>query len=406
MCNFVDWLTISQAHPPGSLPVVGSEFRISHSLDTGEVVRQQVIGFQHEGSFDTSLHVRSDGSIVAVSGNPCAYNRPDNLVGYASVSGSVDVVNDELDKLALPRLTSERLHESLKTSVSVQYVPTVKNDHGTVINQPGWVVTDHGRWNAHYNSLSTDERARISRLDITENIATSGAVDYIRHLSSYVHHGKAGYLYPNGRTVEWGRGSRRMYHKYYDKAFDIQQKIKKLTEKLHSKNAELIEQHIAYLSRIQKWCLENGVVRRETSFKSTELIDRKMIYIENWDTEAMNNVIRPYQFHKKLNIEETRFENISERLVSIGYSERKSNMAELIHTAWVHKQDYRKLCGKQRAFYNYRSMLLHVGVDIANPCDISTISLRAHRAEWKEIDPPSWYIMPGQDTNVIQLRAA
>ena len=152
-----------------------------------------------------------------------------------------------------------------------------------------------------------------------------------------------------------------------------------------------------YLEKVAEYCKEHGVVRRETSFKSIELHDRGMRHIENWTGESMNNVIKPYQFHKKLNIEETRFDGVSEQLQRCGYDKRTANRAELVHTAWVQKKDYRKLIGSKATFYRYRKMLLAVGVDISNPCDISCLTMRAARSEWKELEMPRWYVS-GQQT--------
>jgi hypothetical protein len=402
--NFVDWLDLAQARRPGSLPVVGSEFRVVHSLETGELLRETVVGFRHEGSFDSSLHIRSDGSMVTVKGNPSSFDRPDNLFGFHSVGVTVDRINRELSILGLPEFDSERSNENVRSGSTVIF--RAKPSPGVRAHEfnPHFDV-DNGRQAAHTDTMLGDERARISRIDITENIATSGAVDFIRHLSTYVHHGKAGNLYPNGRTVDWGKGSRRVYQKYYDKAYDLEQKIKKLAKSFNSRNRSKIIEHIEYLSRLKMWCEENGIVRRETTFKSTELIDRKLIFIESWSCETMSNVIRPYQFHKKINIEETRFDGVADQLLAMGLSERVARQAELIHTAWVNGSDVRALCGTERNFYRYRNHLLNVGVDIRNPCDISRLTLRVHRSEYREIEPPSWYAMPGSQ-NPLVLKVA
>lgn len=380
-------LDLSQQYAPGSIPLLGSEYRVSSDLETGELLRQQVIGFQREGSYDTSLHIRSDGTRVSCSGNPSSYNRPDNLYGYDDIEKALNVYNQELVILGLPALRSYQYNVEKRKPTKVIY---------DTINDRTITVTRND-YSHNESSIIKDGRARINRIDITENISTNNAVDFIRHLSSYVHHGKIGNLYPNGRTVDWGKGSRRIYQKYYDKAFDIELKINKLTKRLNGQNKEHIEKHIEYLLKLKEWCQHNGIVRRETTFKSTELIDRKRIYINDWSISEMTNIIEPYQFHKKLHIEETRFQGVYEKLLQLGYPDRQCKQAELIHTAWIQSNDYKRLCGSQPTFYRYRKMLLNVGVDIMNPCDISRITLRAHKAEWKEIEPPKWYQLPNQN---------
>jgi II/X family phage/plasmid replication protein len=309
-------------------------------------------------------------------------------------------INRELVSLGLPELDSQRPNEEMPVGSTVLWVP---REEASPAARPGRVlivgdfVSDNGRQAAHTDSLLPDGRARFSRVDLTQNISTNGAMDFIRHLSTYVHHGKAGNLYPNGRTVDWGNGSRRIYIKYYDKAYDIEQKIKKLQRRLHGKHRERILDHIEYLFNLKRWCGENGIVRLEATFKATELIDRDLIYIESWEGETMSNVLRPYQFHKKINMEETRFDGVSNHLLSmgLGVSERVARQAELIHTAWVSGSELTKLCGTLRNFNRYRKLLLNVGVDIKNPCDISRLTLRAHKSEYREISPPSWYSLPG-----------
>ena len=39
--------------------------RLDANRNTGEVTREHIVGFQHEGSFDTSLRIRSDGHLAS-----------------------------------------------------------------------------------------------------------------------------------------------------------------------------------------------------------------------------------------------------------------------------------------------------------------------------------------------------
>lgn len=407
MTNFIDWLAVHQIHDPGTVPVFGSEFRLTTNLQTGELLREQVIGFQHEGSWDTSLHIRSDGSTVAVAGNPSAFDRPDNLFGLDSVESGLNRIDDQLTRIGLPAFSAV-LRPHGRIGGSVHLVPFKKGEavmREGIVCRKGW-YTEQGRQSALTQALLRDGRARLKRVDVTENIATNGAADFVRHLSSYVHHGKAGYLYPNGMTVEWCKGSRRIYLKYYVKAYDIGLRIKELRKKLRSREADGIDAHIAYLEKLKAWCEDHQIVRREATFKSTELIDRNLIYREQWSEDVMNNVIRPYQFHKKLNLEETRFTGIREQLERWGIPTRQARQAEMIHTSWVNGGDVKALCGSRPTFYRYRQILLGLGVDIANPCDISVLTVRAHRGEWQEIDPPSWYVLSDRVADLAALRAA
>ena len=381
---FFDWCSISQRHRPGTLPIVGTEYRSSTSLETGELVRETVTGFVHPGSFDTSLHIRSDGSAVSVSGNPSAYDRMDNLFGFSSIHECVDVINNELDRYSLPSFNSDRPQESLVPSF--QFLPRSPG----MVGRAGFVSTN-GRLAARTDTLLSDDRARLSRVDLTHNLRTDDARRFLRHISTYVHHGKPGDLKPDGCSVTWGEGSRRVYIIYYDKAQDIQRKIAQLHKQKNSRHWHRIEPHIDYLTRLKCWCLENGIVRCEVKLKSTELIDRKLIHIESWDYSTMTNVIRPYQFYNKLNIEQTRFDDIAEFLIERGCTPRVARQAEMIHSAWIQGKDVKKLCSTRTTFYRYRKIISLIGVDIMNPCDISRITLRASRSHYESAEPPEWY---------------
>lgn len=383
---FLDYLTMSQNRPPKTLPVVGEHFRISTSLETGELVSESVTSLPLSGSWDTSLRLRCDGSSVNASGNPSAYDRMDNLFGHTSVQSAVQVVNLELLRHGLPAFDSVAPEF---IPVRVRFLPAQCRS-GVL----GSFVSTPGPWAAHAQSLLSDDRARISRIDLTQNLTTSDARAFIRQLSGYQHHGKPGRLFPNGASVDWG-GSRRVYVKFYDKAADIENKIKTLRKSLNSKHRETIQSHIDYLEILKKWCLDHGIVRHEISIKSTELIDRKLIHPDTWSNETMTNVIRPYQFQKKIRLEETRFDSIADTLLAQGdISPRVARQAELIHSAWIQGKDIREVCGSKATFYRYRSILLGIGIDIFNPCDISRITLRASTCEWKEAQPPEWYNLP------------
>lgn len=392
--QFIDWLDIYQNHPPRSLPVLGTEHRVSTSLETGELLSQVVTGYKHKGSWDTSLLLRSNGDTISCKGNPSSFDRTDNLFGHRDMLPALEVYNRQLVAHGLP-IIDETIGGISNPGLSIKFQSYRKN---LIVPKSdkfvGWFQVNNGQRSQYTDTWLTDNQPKLTRVDITENLATDDAMAFIRHMSMYIHHGKCGYLYPNGQTVDWG-GSRRVYTKYYNKAWDIGQKIKKLEKSLNSKHRDLIQEHIDYLKPLQKWCIDNGIVRRETSFKSTEIIDRKVQHIHNWSNEYMTNIIRPYQFHKKMRIEETSFENISDILLaSGGITSRVARQAHLVHTAWVQGDDVKALCGSQRSYYRYRNLLLNVGVDIFNPCDISKLTLRVNKSEWAEIDPPSWYRMP------------
>lgn len=410
---FIDWLAMYQAHPHGTLGLVGSEFLVSTDIRTGEIVKERVTGYAFKGSYDSCLLVRCDGSTISVSGNPSAFCRPDNLFGYTCLQDCVDVYNIVLRSLGLPQFEQRTDYNGAKSSTL--YFGAIAGHAPSRSGIIGQFTSHEGAQSQYYETMLSDGRPHITRIDLTENIHTDDAHQYLRQLSGYVHYGRAGYLYPNGCTVEWGgkhhatqKGSRRVYHKYYSKAEDIKKKIDKLkNQNKHNPFFNLDNPQLLYLEKIYKHCIENGIIRNEVSLKSTELIDRGLQYVDNWKgnvldekdyygpmVDTMTNVIYPKQFHKRIKLEETRLEGIKDALIERGVKESIARMAEMYHRAWIQGEDMKVYCGSKTTYYRYRGILLEFGIDIAVKCDISRITLRASRCSYHDAVVPDWYEMP------------
>ena len=415
----VDWLTVYQVHPFGSVPIVGGDYCVTQDLMTGEIVSHVIKGYQHEGSFDTTIRVRCDGSRIEVSGNPSVYCRYENVFGFQSVQECIDVYNKILKGLGLPlfrRYTfSYEFRQEMTSLVKLDY-PEYSKFKGLYYKAYTEYKTNHFNGASAFSEKKMDDgRPIITAIHITENIETGSHIDnkgdvvsnsvmFLRHLSSYVHQKKPGYLFPNGKTVVWNSdkngspsGGTRIYHKFYEKEQDIDNKIKDvLKKKADSEDSAIdIYKHLNYLSDIKEWCNQVGLVRNEVELKAKELSERNLQYIEKWSYKAMCDVIRPYQFQRKMKVEETVMDSVMEALIEKGYKESYARKSELIHTSWVNgNKNITVLCGSERSYYRYRNILLTVGVDIAQPCNISKLPLRVNQIKWSNAAPPSWYEMP------------
>ena len=439
---FLDWLSVYQDHKPGSLPVLGADWVLTSPIDvegvyefdevegsegsafvhfvdfqTGEVVERPVSwksvrAYQHPGSFDTKLRIRCDGSRVTVSGNPSAFCRMDNLFGFTEVSQAVDFYNVILQSLGMPSFVD------MRSDLDSGHL--VFDDHGRHVSD--------GRFFAHSDTICEYGRPIITAIHITENIETGlkgnsgldASEDFLVHLSGYQHYGRAGYLYPNRATVDWqGRGAvtgigqngpRRMYHKYYRPVVkfrsileDLQKKLNNnfvvcgddfMTRQTKEKKNDLLLQHILHLENIITHCESVGLVRHEIELKSTELIDRKLRYIENWSNEVMSKVIYPYQFHNKLKVQETRLDSVLQFFLDAGYSHTVASKCHGVHRSWINGDDINLQFGSHRSKYVYRKLLLMVGVDIFVKCDISRLPIRVHQITVSPAKVPEWYVFP------------
>lgn len=239
---FVDWLTASQHHPKGGLPIVTAGLNIQ--FDASGVPRfERNCSASIAGSHDTSLRVGCDGFRVSLSGNVGRYGRQDNVFNYG-LEGTIRECNRVLVLLGLPIFTA---------SIGIK---------GHADFQRGAVV---------------------SRLDITANYATGGesqARHVIRWLAarsiSRMKRGQA------GDESVWWSNTRHMFKGY----------IKHLEMLAHGTGKE---------NPVYQWCKEQGVVRVEIELKKRllsdlglndlgELSQEKLIQLFGDQTEILKSV--------------------------------------------------------------------------------------------------------------------
>jgi hypothetical protein len=244
----------------------------------------------------------------------------------------------------------------------------------------------------------------ITRVDITENLGTRDAEMTLRHLSTYMHHGKTGYLYPNGQTVDWNGGqgagvggSRRVYIKYYVKSFDLCRKIRVIDKKEKRAQSHPVSLEYArwarHLREVRGFADKWHMIRHEVSFKAPQLERLGLQSVGRWEYQTMGDILRPYQFHKRLNVEQAELTDVSGALLRQGVKAIQARRAELVLRAWLQGGDVRKAYS-QAQYYRWRALLLKVGVDISQPCNIAHLPLRAIKSPIASVPPPRWYQLP------------
>lgn len=371
---FIDYLTIYQVHPHA--PVLGSDLVLTVDLETGEVVSDFVKGARHEGSWESSLIIQSDGNRVLVRGNPSRWGRPDNLFGVETVDEAIEVYNGVLRSLGLPEFAGN--------PASYLAARALQGSEGLAWEGP-----------------------RITRVDITENLAVGAGNEkrVLRYLSTQLHHGKTGYLYPDGSTVEWngkhgGReaGSRRVYFKYYDKAQDIARTAQKVLRALDRRAAQAGEIGKAasiglYYQRLEEWARSVGLLRFEVSLKATLLGDIGANRPDWWSRENMSKVIQLYAKHGRADVAVNQYDNVYSELLAAGVKESEAGRAHHVLRAWLAGDDVKSQM-KQRTYYKYRAILRRIGVDIGAPCDITALPMRIEEVRVQAVDAPDWYRGP------------
>lgn len=345
---FIDWLTISQEHPPGTdLPVFASVVSDHLETDTGLTVRTYR-GKSIEGSYSSNVLVRCDGAKVYVSGNPSRFGRPDALFGLTDIQAAVEVFSRVLVAVGLPELKTVEAG--------------IRRLDGTSMYSP-----------------------RVHRVDLTQNLGCGvgnerGVLNWV---ASQAYLGKGGYMYPNARTVDWNRGSRHSYFKYYDKGWEL---------KSRGKKALVSEEHHL---RLVDFCSKSGVVRHELSLKNMGIRLKGLDCLSAWgriDQADLANIVARYSVHNKADEKAFQSSDVEQQLIDIGVGALTSRRLSMVVVAWRGGVDCRSMYSKT-AFYRNRAVLLGIGIDIG----VSVHAGLHNNANHKEVvileplSPPDWY---------------
>lgn len=365
---FIDWLTVSQEFDY-DLPVVCDVFTVTIDSHTGEHLNTRQPRWKHSGSFSSLIMVSVQGRKVRVEGNPSRFNRLDNLFGYHSVAQCLAVYNTILAEYGLPPFTP-------CTRVEYRQGPKA---------QP-WT-----------------DGCCIERIDLTTNVGVGegNVLAYLRGLSSQRIGHSIGYLFPNGRTVDWtasGKrkgGARLQYRKGYDKAFEMSENLLPKIKRLFGEDSD----EYRYVSDLRDYCTAHGVVRFEQELKA-EFLAREGLRFYGYFPEAKFRTIHNefLRTDERLQVTAMDLQTISQTLISneICSSVLAANTTAMYAYNWMNGQtfDFSKSSVK-----THRARLRKIGIDIANQCDHSRFTpviVAQAREVTKTFDlpVPSWYRSP------------
>lgn len=324
---FVDWVTIRQDHGDGNVPRLngGRYMAIDEEGEVDYVVERRA-GL--EGSFDSRVDIRSDGSIVEFSGNIARYNRQDNLFGY-DWSETVRRINALLNVYSVPPFTAGKLFRFA--------------DHG-------WTWTG----------------ARVSRIDVTMNRAcfSEQAMEAVLRAVAGQHVGRQkGILSVDGGTVEYGRGSKYVYGKCYAKYQEF------LKHRSRKSGAHVDEE-------VLEFCRDMGVLREEFTLKSRFLTQRQLCYLGAiTQSELVDVFFERTQFRRFEKVTYESFDDLPRRLRATYASWRDGLPQQL----------------SARTFYRHRSELLKYGIDISVPNNVRTLPVRVRTVDVAALEAPDWY---------------
>lgn len=324
---FVDWLTIRQTHDGVPTPIINDGHVVSIDAD-GQERWMTESRMSFEGSFDTTVQIRSDGHVVEFSGNISRFNRQDNLFGFDIVE-TVQRINQLLNLYCLPPFTAGELYRFADS---------------------GWTYTG----------------ARITRIDLTMNYATFSqyaAETVLRSLAGHHVGRQKGQLSVNGSTVEYGRGSKYVYGKVYNKHHEM------LVHRRKKSGSHVADEVLEFTERV-------GVLREEFTLKSRFLTQNNLCWLGSVDQQLLNRVF----------LDRTQFRRAE--MSKIESIEHLPSAVQGTYALWKLGMP----CTKSKAtFYRHRQALLALGVDISIPNNVSTLPLKIKTIEIAMLEAPEWY---------------
>lgn len=350
--GFCDWLSIYQRHPGSNLPRMsdGAVMRIDTN---GEVESMTLKKCRIEGSHETAVFVRCDGETVHFDGNVSKWGRTDNVFGYRFLD-CLRIVNALLQSLGLPPFS-----EGLKFET--------KNPRGEV--KTCWTG------------------AVITRVDITRNFSVGSkenAYWFMRYLQSQQASRLKTGTYGDGETVDFGRGSRRVYAKAYLKGPELRRHASRSLPEIDS----LIKPEInPYILKLADWCDEIGLVRFEVTLKSTKLHSMGCNYLGSFDMKQIEN----------------EFESRSEILTrsSADVDELTDLPKPLLSTyrMWQAGDDVTSKMSRA-TFFRHRRELLPFGVDIAVKSNVVPFRPPTRVIKLGPVSMPDFYELPSPDRKI------
>ena len=341
LIGFCDWLSIYQRHG-GGLPKIANGAVMRIDAD-GEVESLTLKKLSIEGSHETSVFVRCDGETVWFDGNVSRWGRPDNVFGY-SFAKCLLIINNLLASLGLPPFTEGE-----------RYVSNFKGEPRTC-------------WTG----------AIVTRVDVTRNFST-GSKEDAYHFMRYLQGQQASRLktgtYGEGETVDWGRGSRRLYFKAYLKGPELRRHATRAANAADSFVKPPVD---PYVMQLADWCDSVGLVRVEMTFKATKLHDMGCHYLGGFDM-------------KQLEIEfEERCEVLTRATAQVEELTQLPKALLSTYRMWQAGDDLTVKLSRA-TFYRHRRELLAYGVDIAIKSNVVPLKTRTRVIQLGPVSMPDFY---------------
>ena len=345
VASFCDWVSIYQAHEGGNLPLINNGAFVSYDQH-GETINTTLKKLKVEGSHETGIFIRCDGDTVWFEGNVSRFGRPDNVFGY-TFAQCLTRINALLGTKGLPPFTEGKSYS----------------------------VRCYGGDRLAYTG------ARITRLDLTANFQTSSKEDayaFMRHLAMQQASRLKTGTYGEGETVDFGRGSRRVYSKAYLKHAELLRHMKKPAK---GEETSYSRPYDPYVNDLAAWCEHVGLVRFETTYKSTFLIDSFQNYLGGLNMPRLEkDFIERQSVFTRTTCEADQLSQLDKHTLGC-------------YRMWQAGDDLTTKFKKSQ-FYKHRATLLPFGVDIAVKSNVASFVPRVRVIQLTPAVMPSFYELP------------
>ena len=361
----IDWVSIRQQHPPETPMLGGSEHILVIDSESGQVTREKVGFFSHEGSFDTRVAVRSYQGLVEWSGNPSRWGRLDNVWGYTCMSDCLALINRHLESLGLPPFTAS--------------APGVQARRSQMEGP---------------DSRPATTGAVLTRVDLNRNFAAGdmrSAETYLRAAASAVYRGKSAQVH-SATSVSWGSVQHSRLT-MYAKGAEIAGHTNYQPSKVIDQPPEFVQAYLdglQYRRELAEWATGIGLLRHECRLGRHGLRQSGLRSLDEWDDERARDIAQTR--FDAMNVGcSTGLDRAFDAFVAAGLTDRRAATLSGVVSRWYFGDDT-SVGVSPATWYRYRSTVRDVlGIDIAQRPDVAVLTAQVRTVTLTPASPPAWY---------------
>jgi hypothetical protein len=357
---FVDGIVLTRKFKPGSIKELcglrSMAYREAGDIDRdGKIVEEtEVVGERMgtawiQGSHESKMQLRSDGTTLSLKGNPGRWGRPENLFNLG-LDETVAKANQIVEEQGFPANAF------------------VKGD------RDAWTVSQLQKMDIPSGKTPEDPwtGARVWSIHLTQNYRT-GSPDNAKAVIEWLNTQSVARVKKSRlglSTIIWG-SIRYCQTEVYVKADEMLAHCKTPEAKAAMRETEAF-----------KYALTNGIIRLEVKCAKDFLKEKKLTYLGNWDMGTVTELFK--EKSEVLERVKLSFQSDEELISSLPSHVR-------VHAAaWLQGIDVVPLMSRA-TFYRHSKVLRQYGIDIAEARNVTVIRPKAKEITVSAVEAPHWY---------------